>query len=80
MANIPQYTASNNQQLYNDDLSQALQAAIGTNGFEISLLSSEEIDKIFSGSQNGTVWYDTTRNKFLAKENGTLVSFNTTAI
>lgn len=80
MANIPQFTTSNNPELYNDNLSQVLQESIGLNGYQISQLSSDDINNIFSSSINGTIWYDTTRNKFLAKENNVLVSFNTTAI
>lgn len=80
MANIPQFTKLNDMDLYDDELSQALTNAIGPNGFEVSTLSTDDIDTILSDSPNGTIWYDSTRNKFLGKENGILVSFNTTAL
>lgn len=80
MANIPQFTKVNDMDLYDDELSQALTNAIGPEGFEISTLSTGDIDSILADTPNGTMWYDSTRNKFVGKENSILVSFNTTAL
>ena len=77
MANIPSFTMHNNMMLYNDELSQSLQGAIGKNGFEISDLSSDQIDSIFSDSKDGTIWWDTTRERWVGNKAGTLVGIVT---
>lgn len=77
MANIPTFTRHNDPTLYNDELSQSLQGAIGKNGFEISPLTSDQIDSIFTDSEDGTVWWDSTRERWVGNKAGTLVGIVT---
>lgn len=80
MANIPIFTQKGDQGLYNDELNQALNGAIGQNGFSISQLTTSQINSIFNDSQSGTIWFNTTTNEWWGNRNGTLVSFNTTDV
>ena len=80
MANIPQFTKQNNIDFYSDELSQALTGAIGPNGFEISDLSSDQIDQIFPDSKEGTIWWDTTRSRWVGNKSGTLVGIVTESL
>jgi hypothetical protein len=80
MANIPTFTAHNNPTLYNDELSQSLQGAIGKNGFKISELTSDQIDSIFSESEDGTIWWDTDRGRWVGNRSGALVGIVTESL
>lgn len=80
MAEIPTYTKNGDQGLFNDELNQALKGAIGINGFEISGLSSDQINSILSQSKDGTIWRNTTTMEWWGNDNGTLVKFSTTAV
>lgn len=66
-----------------DIMLQQMQLSLSNNGFVIPSQTTEAIQNIISGNNPrgpGTIWYDTTLNKFVGNENGTLVSFNTTPI
>lgn len=66
-----------------DILLQQMQLSLSNNGFVIPSQTTAAIQNIVSGNNPkgaGTIWYDTTLNKFVGNENGTLVSFNTTPI
>lgn len=64
---------------------QQMQRNLSDDGFVIPSQSTTAIQNIVSGSNPnakgpGTIWYDTTLNKFVGNENGVLVYFNTTPI
>lgn len=72
-------------QQFMDTLMQQLQANFSNDGMVIPKQTTANIQYISDPSNPnglgvGTVWYDTTLNKFVGNENGTLVSFNTTPI
>lgn len=66
-----------------DILLQQMQISLSNNGFVMPSQTTAAIQNIISGNNPrgpGTIWYDTTLNKFVGNENGTLVAFNTTPI
>lgn len=66
-----------------DILLQQMQLSLSNDGFVIPSQTTATIQNIITGNNPkgpGTIWYDTTLNKFVGNENGRLVVFNTTPI
>ena len=72
-------------QNYFDNLNQQMQRNLSEDGFVIPPRSTTQIQAITDPANPnargvGTIWYDTTLNKFVGNENGVLVSFSTVPI
>jgi len=80
MANIPSWAPYQNEQLFWDHFSRSINSAIGTNGFSVSSLTTDQINSALTTSPSGTIWWNSTANQWWGNKNGTLVSFNTTAV
>lgn len=68
-----------------DVLTQQMQLSLSNDGFVMPSQTTTDIKNISNPSNpnargNGTIWYDTTLNKYVGKENGTLVVFTTTPL
>ena len=77
---LPVYSMNQNDDFYNENLSKYLQDSLSENGYVQPPKTSAEIDDVSTDMPNGTTWYDTDRNKFVMKENGSLVTVNTTPV
>ena len=73
--NIPQYTSSQDDELYNDQLSQALIGGLSDNGFTTPQQTTTGITDLSSSMPNGTMWYDTDTNQMKALINGSVKIF-----
>lgn len=68
-----------------DILLQQMQINLSDDGYVLPQQTTDAINGIVNPSNpnakgNGTIWYDTTLNKFVGLENNILVSFDTTPI
>lgn len=68
-----------------DIMLQQMQISISDDGFAIPPQTTSSIQNIVNSNNPnakgpGTIWYDTTVNKFVGNENGILVTFNTTSL
>lgn len=70
--NIPQYTSSQDDELYNDQLSQALVSGLSDNGFTTPQQTTSGIASLSSTMPNGTMWYDTDTNEMKALIDGAI--------
>lgn len=72
-------------QQYQDNLNQQMQKDLSDDGFVIPVRTTDEIQNIADPSSlnskpDGTIWYSSTDNKYIGKENGVLVIFSTTPL
>jgi len=67
-------------QLFLDQLIQALQGALSDNGWTIPPISAANLVLLEANKPmpNGTIWYESTANEWVGKQNGSLVKFTTT--
>lgn len=61
--NIPQFTISQNDMLYNDQLSQALVGGLSDSGWTSPQQTTEQITTSASEMPYGTFWYNSDLNK-----------------
>lgn len=73
--NIPAYTNSQDSELYNDQLSQALVGGLSDNGFTTPQQTTSGITSLSSTMPNGTTWYDTDTNQMKVLIDGTVKTF-----
>lgn len=72
-------------QLYNDLLNQQIQQNLSDEGFVIPAQTTTTIQNLTDPTNPnakgaGTLWYDSTLNKYVGYENGVLVKFTTTPV
>ena len=77
---LPVYSMNQNDDFYNENLSKYLQDSLSENGYVQPPKTSAEIADVSVDMPNGTTWYDTDLDKFVMKENGVLVTVNTTPV
>lgn len=83
IANLQDGTATPYMRQLLDITLQQMQLSLSDNGWVIPSQTTTAIQNIVTGNNpkgSGTIWYDTTLNKFVGNQNGVLVSFNTTPI
>jgi hypothetical protein len=82
MANIPPYMkgqSPESKEIYDARLNKALNC-ISDNGFVPANQSEATIAALAQTQQNSTVWYDTDNHRWVGKQNGVLVEFQTTPV
>jgi len=75
--NIPSYSETQNQDYYNDELSQALVGGLSDNGWTLPQQTTAQITDVSPSMADGTMWYDSTTNEFKVKINGTVKTVTT---
>jgi len=68
--NIPAFNTAQNNDYYNDELSQALVNGLGENGFTITQQSNDNITTIAETAPSGTMLYNTDSNELQVIVNG----------
>lgn len=58
------------QQIFNDQLNQAMQSDLSDNGWQLPNQTTANINTIAPVMKNGTMWYDTDTNEFKVLING----------
>lgn len=77
--NIPQFAPSQNDMLYNDQLSQALVAGLSDSGWTSPTQTTDQIVEHSTNMPDGTFWTNTTTNQVIFKmPDGNLYSVNMT--
>lgn len=64
---IPTYLQWGNQNYYNSDLNQTLNAGLSDNGWTVPNLSTADITTIEPGMPKGTIWFNTDLSKLMVK-------------
>ena len=77
---LPIYSMNQNDDFYDENLSKYLQDSLSEDGFVQPPKTSAEIADSSTNMPNGTSWYDSDLNKVVFKENGILVTVNTTPV
>jgi hypothetical protein len=67
---IPIYMQGQDDNLYQDELNQALQGGLSDNGWELPNQTTANITQIAPDKPNGTIWYDSDTNQLKAIING----------
>lgn len=67
---IPPYADFNDQNLYQDDLNQEMQANLSDDGWVQPSQTTDNITSLAAGMPNGTFWYDTDTNEMKVLVNG----------
>jgi hypothetical protein len=63
---------TSSQQIFNDQLNQAMQASLSDNGWTLPLQTTTNINTIAPTMPNGTMWYDSDTDEFKVTINGTV--------
>lgn len=67
---IPTYNRSQNEEYYQDQLSQSLVQGLGDNGFQVTQQTNDNITTIADSAPSGTVLYNTTTDELQVIING----------
>ena len=70
MANLPQWSAYQNDDFYFNNQSQVLYGALSDNGWTLPQQSTANITTIAAQMNNGTMWYDTDTDELKVKVAG----------
>jgi hypothetical protein len=66
-------------QIYNDELNQALLGGLSDNGWTLPPISAANLAIVAPMMADGTIWYESDAKEWVGKKNGVLVKFTTTA-
>lgn len=69
---IPIYMQGQDDNLYQDELNQALQGALSDNGWGLPNQTTANIAEIAPSKPKGVMWYDTDTNEFKVTINGVI--------
>lgn len=75
---LPIYSNNQNEQFYDQDLSQYLQNSLSDNGFVLPPQPTETITSLSPDMPDGTMWYDTTSSSFKVKIDGNIKTVTVT--